>query len=162
MKQLSRFDKIVVGILLAVALAIGLVIWRGNQVGAQISGTFPQAGKGISAWGRVGISFGQPMRTDTVNSLFKIEPAVPGQMQWDGNTLWYVPAQPFEPGATYHLLLQPGGYASDGRQVKQKLDVVFTIRRPQNSLHLSQNQPKRAVGHLTGGWSGPSAHLHRR
>jgi TolB protein len=131
MKQLSRFDKIVVGFLLAVALAIGLVIWRGNQVGAQISGTYPQAGEGISAWGRIGISFGQPMRTDTVNSLFKIEPPVAGHMAWQANTLWFTPDQAFEPGATYHLVLQPGGYASDGRQVKQKLDVVFTIRQPQ-------------------------------
>ena len=131
MKQLSRFDQIVVGILLAVALAIGVVVWRGNQVGAQITATYPKEGGEISAWGRVGIYFGQPMRSDTINSRFKIEPAVPGQIQWDGNTLWYVPAQPFQPGTTYHMLLPPGGSASDGRQVKQSLDDVFTIRQPQ-------------------------------
>ena len=131
MKQLSRFDKIVVGILLAVALAIGLVIWRGNQVGAQISGTYPKDGGEVSAWGRVGITFGQAMRTDTISSHFKIEPAVAGQIEWDGNTLWFVPNRAFDPGAAYHLVLLPGGYAADGRQLKQKLDSVFKIRQPQ-------------------------------
>jgi Tol biopolymer transport system component len=131
MKQHSRFNQIVVGILFTVALVIGLVIWRVSQFGAQINATYPKTGGEVSAWGRVGISFGQPMRTETINSLFKIEPAVPGQIQWDGNTLWYVPRQPFQPGATYHMTLLPGGYASDGRQVKQKLDDVFTIRQPQ-------------------------------
>src|ERR1035437_272562 len=102
MKQLSRFDKIVVGFLFAAALAIGLIIWRGNQVGARIIDTYPKDGGEISAWARVGIAFGQPMRTDTINSQFKIEPNVPGQIVWEANTLWFVPDRPFDLGATYH------------------------------------------------------------
>ena len=131
MKQFNRFDKIVIGFLCATALAIGLVIWRGNQVGAQIISTYPSEGGEISAWARVGIVFGQPMRTGTINSQLTIEPNTPGHIEWDANTLWFVPNWPFEPGATYHLTLAPGGYASDGRQVKQKLERVFTIRQPQ-------------------------------
>ena len=135
MKQLSRFDKIVVGFLFATALAIGLIIWRGNQVGAQIIDTYPKDGGEISAWARVGIAFGQPMRTDTINSQFKIEPNVSGHIVWEANTLWFVPDRAYDPGVTYHLVLMPGGYASDGRQVKQKLEHVYISTKPnQNEL----------------------------
>ncbi|MDR3573471.1 MAG: hypothetical protein P4L50_06410 [Anaerolineaceae bacterium] len=155
MPQFSRFDKIVIGILLAAALAIGFIVWRGSQVGARISGTYPRDGQEISAWGRVGIFFGQSMRTDTINSRFKIEPAVPGKIEWDGNTLWYVPAQAFEPGATYHLVLQPGGYAADGRPVKQRLDTTFTIRQPQ-ILFLSTKPNQNEIWSIS--QSGGAAH----
>jgi Tol biopolymer transport system component len=128
--SLSSFDKTMIAILGAVALAIGIIIARGDQVGAQITQTFPVNGGEISASGKIGIQFKQAMQDKTVESLIKIEPDVPGHAVWQGNTMWFVFDHFLQPGTAYQFNLQAGGIAQDGRRVLQDQVINFRARQP--------------------------------
>lgn len=130
------FDKTILAILGLVLLAIAFVILRGDRVGAQIVATYPQGDQTISALGRVGITFKQPMNTKEVEARMKIEPDTPGNFTWEGNTLWFVPQQAWRTDIDYHLQLTAGASSLDGRKVLQDRSVTFQVRPPE-ILYLS-------------------------
>ncbi|HVN55577.1 MAG TPA: Ig-like domain-containing protein [Anaerolineaceae bacterium] len=136
MKLASPFDQIVLGFLGLIVLLIGLVLARGDQVGAQVAATYPADGGLVSARGQVGVAFKQSMRADTFADRFRIQPETAGQVIWEGNTLWFRPSKPFAPGTAYSVEISPGGLSKDGRVFKQDLRFRFQIR-PVEVLYLS-------------------------
>jgi Tol biopolymer transport system component len=128
--SLSPFDKTMVAILGVVALAIGIIISRGDQVGVLITQTFPINGGEISAPGKIGIQFNQAMQNQSVESLIKIEPDVPGHAVWQGNTMWFVFDHFLQQGTAYQFDLLAGGIAQDGRRVLKSQVINFNVRKP--------------------------------
>lgn len=128
--RLSSFDKTVLAILGTLLLVIGIIIWRGDRVGAQVITTYPTEGGMLSSWGKIGIEFKQPMQTKSIDTRASLEPNVPGHTLWEGNTFWYIPERPLSPGVQYTFTLQPGGLAQDNRPMLQTLAINFHIRPP--------------------------------
>ena len=128
---LSRFDKIILAFLGVVVVALGIILWRGDQVGAQITQTFPADGGEIGATGKVGIEFKQAMQQDQVSKLIKVKPEIPGHVVWSGNTLWYVFDAVLQPEIVYSFTLQAGGLAQDGRPILQDHTINFQARSPE-------------------------------
>jgi Tol biopolymer transport system component len=142
--SLSTFDKIVLAILGAVVIVIAVIIWRGDQVGAQIVQTFPVDGGEIGATGKIGIQFNQPMQTKQVESLIRMDPATPGHVVWQGNTLWYLFEPVLQAGTAYHFTLQAGGMAQDGRKVLQDQKINFQVRPP-DVIYLATGQNQNEI-----------------
>ena len=136
MKLANPSDRIVLGALGLIVLLIGLVLARGDQVGAQVGSTIPADGGQVSARGQVGVVFKQPMQAETFRDRFVIQPELPGRIDWEGNTLWFHPAQPFVEGTTYSVEIRPGGQSKDGQFFKQDLRFHFQVR-PVEVLYLS-------------------------
>jgi TolB protein len=138
-KSLTSFDKTVLAVLVLAALALGFIVWQGDRVGAQIAATFPQDGGEISATGKIGIQFTEPMQSKEVESRLKIEPNIPGHFVWQGNTVWFLFDRILHPGIAYHFQLQAGAAAQDGRKVLQDQNVLFHVRQP-DVIYLSSNK----------------------
>lgn len=135
----NHLDRYVWGVLLVVLLLVLVILWRGDRVGAQISATYPAEGDELSAWGWVGITFTQPMQTTSVEERFSLEPDIDGHFNWQENTLWFIPDQPFASSQAYRVQLSAGALSVEGRSVKDALQFEFRIRSPQ-VIYLS-NQP---------------------
>ncbi len=126
----DRFDYTVWVVLAALTLAIAGVIWAGDRAGARIKSTFPSAGVSVGAYSSIGIEFAQAMQVETVEESFQIEPAVSGTFQWEGQTLWFAPAQPFQRNTSYTARLTAGALSLGGQSVKQDVVWQFTVREP--------------------------------
>ncbi len=136
--RLNSFNKTVIAILGGLLLMIGVVIWRGDRVGAQITVTIPPDGGTIGSWGKIGVEFKQPMQTKSIETRIALEPDVPGHTQWEGNTLWYIPQRPLSPDTQYRFTVKSGGLAQDNRPMLRNLSVNFHIRQP-DVIYLATN-----------------------
>jgi Tol biopolymer transport system component len=128
--KLERFDVIVWGLLLLIALAAGAVLLIGDQVGARIVGTRPEAGGQLAALGQIQIEFGQAMNQPSVESAFSIEPAISGKFIWREKTVTFIPSQPFQRNITYTARLNNTAASTSGQTVKQELAWQFSVRAP--------------------------------
>ncbi len=128
--KLERFDVIVWGLLLLIALAVGAVLLIGDQVGARIVGTRPESGGQLSALGQIQIEFAQAMNQASVESAFSIEPTITGKFVWQDKTVTFLPGQPFQRNLTYTARLSTIAASASGQQVKQELTWQFSVREP--------------------------------
>lgn len=126
----DRFDAIVWSVLGALALAIVAVIALGDRVGARVVRAFPADGEGVSALGRIGLQFAQPMDANSVVTRLAIEPPVAGNVEWEEQQVWFQPAEPFQPNITYTARLRAGALSRDGRAAQQDYTWSFRVREP--------------------------------
>ncbi len=110
--------------------SLGFVLFRGDQVGVSVEQTFPMQDVPLSQYGRVGITFAEPMRRTADVNGFSITPEVTGRTHWEGNTLWFTPDEPFDPDTEYTAALEPGLVADSGREVVNAISWSFPIRAP--------------------------------
>lgn len=140
----TRFDKVVVFIILALAAAIGLTILLGDRVGVTLERVGPLGiARSTSA---VTLQFSETMNRDTVPArlqLVQINPTavntatisesdvlatVAGTTNWNANTLNFRPDTALQPGASYMVILTPGATSDSGRQVLAEYRYSFTVR----------------------------------
>jgi TolB protein len=102
----SRFDKAVILSLLAMALAIAFMVWRGDRVGARVVAISPAAGAAdVSSQSDIRITFDQMMAVPNAGLPLEINPPVSGTISWDGPTLIFSPITPLKPDTTYTVSL---------------------------------------------------------
>lgn len=126
----DRFDYLVWGVLAALGLAILGVIVAGDRVGARVARTFPLDGGEVSARSRIGLEFAETMRAASVEARFELEPPVDGAFEWDGQQVWFRPAQPLQPDRTYTARLKTGALSRTGRATQQDWAWRFRVRAP--------------------------------
>ncbi|MEW6566594.1 MAG: Ig-like domain-containing protein [Chloroflexota bacterium] len=63
---------------------------------------------GVSGMARVAIAFSQPMDARSVESALSIEPSTEGRLAWEGNTLVFVPREPWPAGTAVMVRLGSG------------------------------------------------------
>ena len=64
-------------------------------------------------------------------SIFSIEPAVAGRVEWrDPVTLRFTPSKPLEPGASYTITLTPNFTAMDGSRLDRPYTHTFRVSPP--------------------------------
>lgn len=116
-------------LLILASLLLAFVLLRlRNRVQALV--VYPEDGVQVSMFRRIGITFNQPMDTDSVEAHFSIQPKVEGTFSWEGTTLWLVPDGSLGPGQTYRLAIATGAEAENGRQLRTPITWQATIREP--------------------------------
>lgn len=110
------------------ALGLGAIAACGRS--AFVVQTFPGDGEVIAATDRVGVEFAEPMDQESTETQFHIEPIIDGHYYWEGNTLWFVPTNPFAPEITYTAILESRAVTQDGMQLARALSWQFNIREP--------------------------------
>lgn len=140
--RFDRFDYLVWAVLGGLAALIGLTVLWGDQVGARIVQTAPAAS--LSAFGRVSLTFAQPMNTRLTESRFSLTPAVKGQLRWNAERteLTFVPDRPFDRNTTYTARLNAGAPSDYGLTTKRDVAWSFTVRAPDIAFLAPTNGPR--------------------
>jgi Tol biopolymer transport system component len=112
----------------AALLATFVLLRLRNRV--QALAVYPQPGEQISILGKVGVTFNQPMNSDSVEAHFAIQPSVEGGFAWDGATLWFIPHPKLNPGQIYQVTISEGAESENGRKLSAPFTWQATVREP--------------------------------
>ncbi len=118
--------------LVPLALIVLLVIIAFSGIMSQLPapGFLPGEGQMVSARGRLGIQFQQPMRRAEVEQRVRLQPDAAVDMTWEQNTLWLQPNNALPEGQVVTLRLVDGAHSEDGRVIIRPIEWRFTIRQP--------------------------------
>jgi TolB protein len=115
-------------LIMGISLTILVGIWEGVRVNLT----------GLDEHGEMGpyapivLSFSDPVNQKTVQSLFSIQPNIPGNIEWpDSKTLRFVPLKPLQPNIEYHIMLEAGSLGNNGLLLRRKYSGTIHVRRPQ-------------------------------
>ena len=129
--DLDRFDWIVFSVLLGLAIATGLVLVRGDQVGVQIDELFPApGGREVSTRGEIRLTFTESMDRLSVERRLRIDPLVQGEVNWQGKTLIWRPLEGLAPDTEYTVTLANGVISTQGHELKNDLTWAFQTGQP--------------------------------
>ncbi len=128
--QLSRFDRIVLGVAAVLVAAIAIVVWRGDQVGVNVLRATPADGTPAAASAPIVIEFDQRMDAPSVEASFSVEPNVDGQFAWREQTLTFIPTEHWAQDVTYTVSLHSGARSQLGHELLQDLSFSFEVRQP--------------------------------
>lgn len=123
--NLDTFDQIVLMVIVGVLLAMAAVILIGNNIGVQVESYSPENIARSDA--AVRIRFYDEMAQSSVENHFNIEPALDGNLRWNGNReMIFEPTAKLITGQTYTVTLEEGA-AADGGGAKLKEDFQFSF-----------------------------------
>ncbi len=129
--DVNRFDLMVLGVLLALGMAIGLVLLRGDQVGVRVDELAPPPGSTeVSTRVEIGLTFDEPMDQASVERRFQMEPAIEGELDWRGNRLVWRPRAALAADTRYVVTVAAGARSTQGRRLKEDLTWAFHTGRP--------------------------------
>ena len=155
-RRLSVFDLTVLGVLLGAALLLGLLIWRGDQVGLQVVAVTPPDGSvGISTLVQLHVIFDQPLDGNAAVRLL-LDPPTDGQTQIAGDTLTFVP-RALQPDTSYTARLEAGVRSANGRELGAEVvwrfatgqtQAIFTLASEGSDQLFTAPIPQNAAAEL--------------
>lgn len=140
MNRFGRLDIAVGALSLCLLAVLGLVLWRGDQVGVSVLAVSPLDGAAAAASAPVAITFGEAMDAASVESRFSLQPQTAGDFIWRDNTLYFLPEQAFAEGQTYTVRLASGASTYLGHVLAEELSWSFTTRSPGMAFMRSSDQ----------------------
>jgi Tol biopolymer transport system component len=126
--RITRFDRMVALVVVALIGLIGLTLALGDRVGVQIRRTAPV--DVASSTTTIAIQFSEAMDWDSVIERLRYDPPLQGAYTWSGTTLRFRPDDALEPGSAYSVTLASGAQSSGGRQVLRPAQFDFRVRTP--------------------------------
>lgn len=118
----------------------------------------------IPMTGAVSLTFDQPMDRDSVEGAVKVDPAVPGRFEWEGDaTVRFVPDQPLAPDTTMTVTVASTARSAGGQnllressfsfQTSSAFTVVERLPKPEtidanpsSTVAVTLNQPVAELG----------------
>jgi hypothetical protein len=126
--RVTRLDRTVIAVVLALLLVLGVIVLMGDRVGVQLTQVAPlDAAHSTSG---ISIRFNEAMDHDSVTQRFRTEPELEGMFSWSGATMTFQPAEALRPGEAYTVALEPGAVSESGRAVLSEYRYSFTVAEP--------------------------------
>jgi Tol biopolymer transport system component len=127
-RQVERFDLVIAVVCLALAVMIGFVIARGDQLGIIIQSYGPvEMG---SSRAQIRITFDEPVEQASIEANVIVDPPVPGAFSVTQNLVVFSPSQPLRQGQDYTVVVRAGIQATTGRTLKQNVQWRFRVSPP--------------------------------
>ncbi len=115
----------------AIASVIGVILWRGDQVGVQIIRAIPTAGaEAVAIRPVLSFTFSEAMIADSLEGRVRLSPETPGALRWSGATALFAPAGPLQPDTTYTVTIQAGARSERGRLLLRDAQWSFRTGHP--------------------------------
>lgn len=88
--------------------------------------------EGVPGGAPVRLTFSRAMQASSVEERLKVEPAVEGQITWEGRTLVFTPVQPWPSGGSVQVRLDSGGRAAGwlSLPMQQSYSWSFQVAAP--------------------------------
>lgn len=128
-RNFSRFDLVVLGVIVVLLGGIGLTILLGDRVGVTLERVGPLGTARSTS--RMTMEFSESMDRASVEARFRTEPEIAGTFSWNGDTLIYQPDEVLMPGQQVEVVLAPGAVSQSGREVLSEYRYGFSVRTPQ-------------------------------
>jgi Tol biopolymer transport system component len=128
MSRFSRFDRAVGFVLLGLAIFIGITLLIGDRIGVRLIRVSP-LGEAHST-DTILIQFTEIMDRESVEERLEIEPEVPGDFSWSGDTLVFRPAEPLPTGQDFTVTVDEGASSRYGRALLNPYQFSFSVREP--------------------------------
>ncbi|MDW8396174.1 MAG: Ig-like domain-containing protein [Anaerolineae bacterium] len=111
----------------ALALATGIVVLRGDQVGLRLVRAQPGSdAQSVSTRAPIVLTLSEPVDGATLEGRIQVEPFISGTLRWSGATVIWTPAQPLQLDQQYTVTLQAGVRSQRGRALQA--DVRWSFR----------------------------------
>jgi len=131
MWRFDRLDHVALGSIVILASLTGLIVLRGDQVGARVRQTTPPpSAVNVSTRSPIALVFTEPMSAPTVLERVRIEPPISGTWRWSGSTVFFQPAAALQADTTYSVTLAAGATSLRGRPLLEAYTWHFRTRRP--------------------------------
>lgn len=125
MNSITRFDRVVAGVVVVILAAIGLTIALGDRVGVTVLRVAP-LGEGHSS-SPIAITFAEPMDHASVEQRLSTDPPIQGRFSWNGPTVSFQPNAALLPGSSYTVTLDSGARADSGRELLTSHRFSFSV-----------------------------------
>lgn len=121
-------DQAMLGLVLVLVVAIGLVLLGGTQAGILVSVDLTEAGQG--PFEAITLAFSVPVSEAEVESRFSLDPQSGGRFEWpDPQTLRFVPSG-LQPDTRYELVLRSGEIGLNNESLRREKSWSFRTRAP--------------------------------
>jgi len=125
-KPTHHFDRAVGITIVLVLLAIGLVIWRGDQIQLHIEAITPSADTtNVPTRTHLQIRFDQPVAQPATNEFLTFTPPLTGSLQVNDHLLTFIPATALQPNTNYSVTLHPGLVGQKGGRLRAAQSWTF-------------------------------------
>ncbi len=153
MRRFDRLDRAALGSIVILASLTGLIVLRGDQVGARVRQTTPaSSAANISTRSPIALVFSEPMSAPTVLERVRIEPPISGTWRWSGSMVFFQPVAALQPDTTYSVTLGAGAVSLRGRPLLDAYTWRFRTRRPRLTfLAPASGSPQLFVADLVSG-----------
>jgi len=131
MWRFDRLDRTALGSIVILASLTGLIVLRGDQVGARVRQATPApSAANVSTRSPIALAFTEPMSAPTVLERLRIEPPVSGTWRWSGSAVFFQPTVALQSDITYSVTLSAGATSLRGRPLLDAYTWHFRTRRP--------------------------------
>ncbi len=115
----------------AITCVIGIILWRGDQVGVQIIRAAPAAGaESVPIRSLLSFTFSEAMVADSLEGRVRLSPEMPGVLRWNGATAFFVPAGSLQPDTAYTVTIAAGARSQRGRPLLRDAQWSFRTGHP--------------------------------
>jgi hypothetical protein len=129
LKTLKLFDWIVLGCIVILSLALGVVLVRGEQIPLRVS-YFSWNGKKIGLQDKAfRLTFNRPVDKYSVEKYLSIDPPLPGKISWQGSQLIYTLDDHLIYGINYQIKLQNAHRIYDQKPIEPFVSLFSTRDR---------------------------------
>lgn len=124
---MSRFDRIIVATVLALAMVAGALTVTSARLGPSIdSVATAQMLGGTSVNTQIGLTFTEPMNIRSVERSFALAPRVKGSFSWSGNEMLFMPQHALAYDHTYAITIGAAAQDRTGRRIFRAYHTSFT------------------------------------
>jgi Tol biopolymer transport system component len=140
---MSRFDRVILAVVVGLGLVIGALTLASARLGPTID-SFRTAEllDGTLVNSQVVITFTQAMNITTVERNFEIRPRVAGDYTWSGNEMLFIPRGNLKYATTYQVTIGTGAQDSGGTHLSAPYHSSFTTQA-QHLLYLGTQGSER-------------------
>lgn len=126
----TRLDRVALGAIAALLVALVILVLRGDQVGALVVASSPASGASVSTRPALSLTFSEAMNPAKVESHLSLAPAMSYTLRWAGRNLFVETLAPLRPDTPYTLTLRAGALSQRGRVVRDDFSLGFKTRNP--------------------------------
>jgi hypothetical protein len=142
-------DRAAGSLALGLIFIIGAVIWIGTWEGVQVNIVTADGSEEIGPLSSIAFKFSEPMDQTITQSLFSIQPDVPGKFDWvDAQTLRFTPSQPLKSNTDYQIRMNAGYLGNKSVLMRFNHLWMIHVRQTQIAYLVSTNNDNQlwAIG----------------
>jgi len=139
MKLRLSVDTLALGVILILAVIVGVVILLGEGAGVRVRADLPEDGV-VGPFEAITFTFSEKISAEIAADQLSLDPIHEGYLEAvDDYSIRFVPLKPYERDITYTFKVIPGEVNASTREVKKPQSWQVNVREPRIAYLISEN-----------------------